>query len=54
MTQKPKARILVADDSLAAAKRLQFSLERAGFSVDLARDGPEALEKARQVQYDLV
>ena len=54
MTHKAKANILVVEDSLAAAKRLQFSLERAGFYVDVARDGPEALEKARQAQYDLV
>jgi CheY-like chemotaxis protein len=49
-----KARILIAEDSLAAARVLQFRLESAGLSVDAARNGREALEKALRTQFDLV
>jgi DNA-binding response OmpR family regulator len=54
LTTKTKANILVVEDSLAAAKRLQISLEHAGFSVDIARNGREAWEKAKRRHFDLV
>jgi len=37
-------RVLVVDDSEAIRRTLEFQLSRAGFTVDLARDGIEALE----------
>jgi chemosensory pili system protein ChpA (sensor histidine kinase/response regulator) len=37
-------RVLVVDDSEAIRRTLDFQLSRAGFTVDLARDGIEALE----------
>jgi DNA-binding response OmpR family regulator len=54
MSNNSRARILVVEDSLAAAKRLQFSFQQAGFKVDVARNGREALAKARQRKFDLV
>jgi two-component system alkaline phosphatase synthesis response regulator PhoP len=44
----------VVDDSLAAATRLKAGLEQAGFSVEIARDGSNAWEKAQRIQFDLV
>jgi two-component system chemotaxis response regulator CheY len=46
--------VLVVEDSLAVAKRLQISLERAGFLVDIARNGAQALTKAQRKHFDLV
>jgi CheY-like chemotaxis protein len=54
MTRRTRANILVVEDSLAAAKRLQSSLERAGFFVDIARDGGEAWKKTQRMQFDFV
>ena len=54
MRDKAKANILVVDDSLAAAKRLQFSLEDAGFSVEIARNGYQAWQMAQRTQFDVV
>jgi len=36
--------ILIVEDSLTQAERLRYSLERNGFKVVIARDGPQALE----------
>ena len=49
-----RARVLVVDDSLAAAKRLQVNLEQAGFLVEVARNGHEGLTKALRKQFDVV
>lgn len=49
-----RANILVVEDAFVVARRLQLSLERAGFRVDTARNGREALEKSRRKQFDLV
>ena len=46
--------ILLVDDSFTLQKRLQSSLASAGFSVEVACNGSEALEKAQQQQFDLV
>ena len=54
MIKKSQASVLVVEDSLAAAKRLQFCLQRAGFTVEIAKDGEQALEMARQKPFDVV
>jgi DNA-binding response OmpR family regulator len=48
------ARILVADDDLAVVDAIAHSLDKENFEVDTAGDGEEALEKARESQYDIV
>ncbi len=47
-------KILVVDDEQLIVKGIRFSLEQDGFQVDCAYDGGEALEKARQTEYDAV
>jgi CheY-like chemotaxis protein len=49
-----RANILIVEDSRAAATRLQRSLEQGQFSVELARNGAEALKKAQRKQFDAV
>ena len=48
------AHILVADDDAAVVDAITHRLEREQFEVEVARDGEEALEKARANQFDLV
>jgi two-component system, OmpR family, alkaline phosphatase synthesis response regulator PhoP len=48
------ARILVVEDDEAIAQGLFFNLERKGHAVELARDGREALERARGGRFDLI
>jgi two-component system alkaline phosphatase synthesis response regulator PhoP len=47
-------RILVVDDEPQITRLVRDYLERAGFAVSVARDGPEALLRARTEQPDLV
>ena len=54
MQTKTRANILVVEDSLAAAKRLEASLDRAGFLVEVARNGREALKQMQRRPFDLV
>ncbi len=49
-----RAHILIVEDSFVVARRLQLSLERAGFSVDTARNGREACTKSQRKQFDVV
>jgi two-component system, chemotaxis family, sensor kinase CheA len=49
----PRAPILVIDDSLTTRMLEQSILESAGYEVDLATSGEEALERARQRSYAL-
>jgi len=51
MAQK---RILVVDDSAVIRRYLIKLLEDAGYMVDFARNGQEALEKIRVQYYSLV
>lgn len=48
------ARILVVDDEKLIVKGIRFSLEQDGMQVDCAYDGGEALELAKQNEYDVV
>jgi CheY-like chemotaxis protein len=50
----PMARILVAEDSPTQAQQLQFLLEDAGYEVELAGNGAEALAAIQRQTPDLV
>ena len=47
-------KILVVDDEKLIVKGIRFSLEQEGMEVDCAYDGEEALEYAKNCEYDLV
>jgi DNA-binding NtrC family response regulator len=47
------ARILVIDDELAIRKTVSLTLEHAGYVVDTAENGKEAIEKAEANFYNL-
>ena len=46
--------ILVVDDEKLIVKGIKFSLEQDGMEVDCAYDGEEAVNLAKQVEYDIV
>lgn len=48
------SKVLVVDDEKLIVKGIRFSLEQEGMEVDSAYDGEEALEKAKQTEYDVV
>lgn len=48
------ARVLVVDDEKLIVKGIRFSLEQDDMEVDCAYDGEEAIEKARQKEYDII
>ena len=48
------AKILIADDDPILVEILRFRLEGAGYNVEVARDGEEALEAIRDLRPDLV
>ena len=52
MSDEPRT-VLVADDDEDILQLVSFRLERAGYTVVTAADGPEALAAARQHQPDL-
>jgi DNA-binding response OmpR family regulator len=45
---------LVVDDEKLIVKGLKFSLEQEGYEVDCAYDGQEALDKAKEKDYDIM
>ncbi len=47
-------KVLVVDDEKLIVKGIRFSLEQDGMEVDCAYDGEEALEAAKQKDYDVV
>ena len=47
-------RVLVVDDEKLIVKGIRFSLLQDGLEVDCAYDGEEALEMAKQTEYDLI
>ena len=47
-------RVLVVDDETALAGVIASYLQREGFEVDLAHDGPSAVDQARRSPPDLV
>ena len=48
------AKILVVDDEKLIVKGIRFSLEQDGMDVDCAYDGEEAINLAKQTEYDVV
>src|ERR1051326_1999339 len=51
MSQEKKGRVLVVDDEPAIRALVAKIVERAGFGVDVAADGSEAIEKVNQTDY---
>ena len=47
-------RVLVVDYEKLIVKGIRFSLEQEGMEVDCAYDGEEALEKAKEKEYDMI
>ena len=47
-------KILIVDDEKLIVKGLKFTLEQDSMEVDVAYDGREALEKAKNNQYDII
>jgi len=47
-------RVLVVDDEKLIVKGIRFSLEQDGMEVDCAYDGEEALQYAREKEYDMI
>lgn len=52
--KKRRKTILLAEDAITTAMLEKSILESAGFSVVLAKDGQEALEKSQQEKFDMV
>jgi len=52
ITQNGKIKVLIVDDDERMIRALQDILEFKGFSVDLAKDGEEALVKVNQKDFD--
>ena len=50
----PKARVLVVDDSSLVRLYYRSALEKAGFAVEQAINGIEAMEKVLSEPFDLV
>lgn len=48
------AKILVVDDEKMIVKGLKFSLEQDDLEVDCAYDGEEAVNKAKETEYDVI
>ena len=47
-------RVLVVDDEKLIVKGIRFSLEQDGMEVDCAYDGEEALQMAKENEYDII
>ena len=48
------AKVLVVDDEKLIVKGIRFSLEQEGMEVDCAYDGEEAVQKAKENEYDII
>lgn len=53
MSSKPK-KILIADDEPDILEIISYNLQESGYEVSTARDGDEALQKAKVIQPDLI
>lgn len=47
-------KILAADDSVSIRQMVSHTLKEAGFQVETANDGAEALSKAKSGKYDVI
>src|SRR3954451_11721027 len=54
MLPEGKGRVLVVDDEPAIRALVAKIVERAGFSVDVAADGAEAIAKVNQTDYAVI
>ncbi|HEY2090950.1 MAG TPA: response regulator [Thermoanaerobaculia bacterium] len=54
MVAPDKGRVLVVDDEAAIRALVAKIIERAGFAVDTARDGREAIDKLNESEYDVL
>jgi len=52
--KKQGAQVLIVDDVKSNLKLVHLILQKAGYTCDLANDGQEAVDKARQHQYQLI
>ena len=50
----PRRTVLVVEDDAAIRELLRLHLDLAGFAIDEADDGRQALDKARATAFDLV
>jgi two-component system response regulator HydG len=48
------ASILIVDDNVSQCKTMSFVLRRKGYTVAIANDGPEALEKVEEKPFDII
>ena len=48
------AKILLIDDEMQLTEMVQMRLEAAGYEVDIANNGQEGLEKAKNIKPDLI
>jgi len=49
-----QASILIVDDNVSQCKTMSFILERKGYTVTIANDGPEAIEKVEERPFDII
>jgi CheY-like chemotaxis protein len=54
LTEERRLHVLVVDDSINTREIEKSILEAYGYVVELAEDGMEALEKAREFKYDII
>ncbi len=54
MSEKNNATILLVDDNVSQSKSMAFILQRKGYSVSIAKDGPEAIEMVKGNGFDLI
>ena len=47
-------KVLVVDDEKLIVKGIRFSLGQDGMQVDCAYDGEEAVQKAKENEYDII
>jgi len=54
LMEAPKKKVLIADDEQDILEIISYNLAKEGFEIFTARDGNEALEKARYLRPDLI
>jgi len=52
--QNKKVKVLIADDEPDILEFIEFNLEREGFEVSTAKNGTEAIKKAKSIKPDLI
>lgn len=49
-----KASILIVDDNISLCKTMSFILNRNGYAVTIAKDGPEAIDRVKERSFDII